>query len=184
MRAVRVRNLVLAALFAALTAVGAFIKIPMPIAAVTLQTMFCVLAGMLLGPWLGALSQAVYVVIGLIGVPVFTNGGGLGYIFEPSFGYLLGLSAGAIVSGLLVGRLKRRFFSVLLASFAGLLAVYVIGVPYLYVIKNVYQGVGMPAGNVLYYGLILFIPGDILKGIVAALLAFKLRPILMETGRI
>lgn len=179
----KVRNLVLVALFAALTAVGAFIKIPMPVSAITLQTMFCVLAGMLLGPWLGALSQIVYVVIGLLGLPIFTNGGGFGYVFEPTFGYLLGLSAGACISGLIVRHMKFRFINVMCASLAGMLAVYVIGVPYLYVIKNVYQSGGMSAANVLYYGMLLFIPGDILKSIVASVLTTKLRPVLTNTRR-
>lgn len=177
----KVRNLILVALFAALTAIGAFIKIPMPISAITLQTLFCVMAGLLLGPWLGSLSQVLYIIIGLIGIPVFTSGGGLGYVFQPTFGYLVGLIAGAFVSGMIIERMKKlSFLTVLFAAVAGMLAVYIVGVPYLYIIKNFYLGKGMPVGDVLYYGLVLFVPGDVLKSIVIAILVVKLKPILAK----
>ena len=68
----KTRALILTALFAALTAVGAFLRIPFPIAPITLQVFFTAMAGVLLGPRYGALSQLVYVVLGLIGLPVFT----------------------------------------------------------------------------------------------------------------
>ena len=79
----KTRNLIIVAMFAALTAIGAFIKVPIPYVPFTLQYLFCALAGLVLGSKLGALSQIVYVAIGLSGVPVFTEGGGIGYIFKP-----------------------------------------------------------------------------------------------------
>ena len=72
------RMLILAALFAALTAVGAFLRIPLGALSMSLQTFFTILAGVLLGAKWGALSQTVYVVIGVVGLPVFTMGGGPG----------------------------------------------------------------------------------------------------------
>ena len=87
----KTRSLILAALFAALTAIGAFLKIPLGALSLTLQFLFTAMAGVLLGPRWGAASQAVYVALGLAGLPVFTMGGGLGYVFQPSFGFLLGL---------------------------------------------------------------------------------------------
>jgi len=77
------------ALFAALTAVGAFIRVPLPIVPFTLQTFFVALSGALLGARRGMLAQLLYVAIGLLGVPIFTKGGGIGYVFQPSFGYLV-----------------------------------------------------------------------------------------------
>ena len=65
----KTRSLILTALFAALTAVGAFLKIPFPLSAITLQFFFTAMAGTLLGKKYGALSQAVYVLLGLVGVP-------------------------------------------------------------------------------------------------------------------
>ena len=71
----KTRSLILTALFAARTAVGAFLKIPFPLSAITLQFFFTAMAGTLLGKKYGALSQAVYVLLGLVGVPIFAQPG-------------------------------------------------------------------------------------------------------------
>ena len=94
-------HMLLAALFAALTAVGAFLKIPVGTVSFTLQVFFTCMAGVLLGPYWGALSQLVYVALGLAGLPIFTMGGGLTYFAVPTFGFLLGLIPMAFVVGLL-----------------------------------------------------------------------------------
>ncbi len=91
-------------LFAALTAVGAFIKVPFYPVPFTLQFLFCAYAGMLLGARKGLYSQLLYVGIGLIGVPVFANGGGLSYVFQPTFGFLIGFIIAAFVMGLFIGK--------------------------------------------------------------------------------
>jgi len=98
------RDLILVALFAALTAVGAFIKIPIPYVPFTLQYFFCALAGIILGSKLGALSQIIYVAVGLVGAPVFTDGGGITYIFKPTFGYLIGF----IVAAYVIGKIREK----------------------------------------------------------------------------
>ena len=85
------RMMLLSALFAALTAVGAFIRLPAGPTSITLQIFFSALAGILLGVKWGAVSQLLYVGLGLLGLPVFTMGGGLSYLLQPSFGFLLGL---------------------------------------------------------------------------------------------
>ena len=70
------RNHILCAIFTALIAIGAFIRIPVPVVPFTLQFLFTTLAGVLLGSRLGALSVTIYIVLGLMGVPVFAEGGG------------------------------------------------------------------------------------------------------------
>ena len=92
MKHMKTKDLVLCAMFVALIAVGAFIKIPVPVVPFTLQFLFTMLAGLLLGPVNGALAVVVYIVLGLIGLPIFTQGGGPGYIFQPSFGYIIGFA--------------------------------------------------------------------------------------------
>lgn len=88
------------AIFTALITIGAFIQIPVPFMDYfTLQFFFVLLAGILLGSKLGALAVLLYVVIGLLGLPIFAAGGGLAYIVRPSFGYLIGFIAGAYVTG-------------------------------------------------------------------------------------
>ena len=100
----KTRTMILCALFAALTAVGAFFKIPFALAAISLQFLFTAMAGVLLGAGYGALSQAVYVLLGLVGVPIFAQGGGFSYVLQPTFGFLLGLIPTAWVIGVLAKR--------------------------------------------------------------------------------
>ena len=120
----RSREIVLFGLFTALIAIGAFIRIPVPVCPFTLQLLFTTLAGLLLGSKKGALSVALYVLLGLVGVPVFTEGGGPSYIFQPTFGYLVGFIAGAW----LTGKLREMsgswsFGKVLFANLCGLAVV-------------------------------------------------------------
>lgn len=164
------RNLVLAALFAALTAVGAFLQVPLGFTSITLQFLFTALAGILLGAKWGAISQAVYVVLGLVGLPVFTQGGGLGYVFKPSFGFLLGLIPCAAVVGALAGN-RGEPKRVIPACLAGLAVLYLVGVPYMGVILNLYLGKGLTVGQIVKSGMLIYLPGDMVKIAVAAIVS-------------
>lgn len=172
------RSLALTALFAALTAVGAFIRIPTPWSAFTLQVLFVFLAGALLGPRYGALAEGVYVLLGLVGVPVFTGGGGFTYVLRPTFGFLLSYIPAAAVVGALVrrGGGAPGFGRIALACLAGLGVIYAVGLPYMAVIVNAYLGQGMGLWEVLWGGMIIFLPYDALKLVLAALLARTLIP--------
>lgn len=168
------RKLVYTALFAVLTAVGAFLRIPLGVSSITLQFLFTAMAGILLGPACGALSQGVYVALGLIGLPIFTAGGGFGYVLQPTFGFLLGLIPAAAI----IGAISRRSSSPLrlaLACLAGLAALYAVGVPYMALILNGYMGKGMSVSGLLWAGMIPFLPGDAIKIAVTALLCPLLR---------
>lgn len=166
----RTRSLVLAALLAALTALGGFLKIPTPISAVTLQFFFTLAAGVLLGPLWGAASQGIYVALGLMGLPIFTAGGGLSYLLHPTFGFLLGMMASAAVAGRLCQGCRpltgRR---VLLAGLAALAVLYLVGLPYMYAVLNLYLGRGLTLWAVVQSGCLIFLPGDALKLALAAL---------------
>lgn len=168
------RKLVYTALFAVLTAVGAFLRIPLGVSSITLQFLFTAMAGVLLGAGGGALSQAVYVVLGLVGLPIFTAGGGFGYVLQPTFGFLLGL----IPSAAVIGALTRRNTSALhiaLACVAGLAVLYAVGVPYMALILNGYMGKGMSVSALLWAGMLPFLPGDAIKIAVTAVLCPLLR---------
>lgn len=184
----KVRNLVLVALFAALTAVGAFLKFSIPVSPVpiTLQTLFCILAGALLGSRLGALSQIVYLAIGLVGFPIFTNGGGIAYVLQPTFGYLLGLVPGAFLCGLIVEKAgKATFLRALIASAVGAASLYVIGLPYLYfVLRGISPDKVTSLTKLFSMGFIPFLVGDAFKCIAAGLLITRLRPLLVKRAEV
>jgi biotin transport system substrate-specific component len=164
------RQLTQAALFAALTAVGAFLRFPLGYTSFTLQFLFTALAGVILGPKWGAASQGVYVVLGLVGLPIFTQGGGVSYLLQPSFGFLLGLIPTAAVIGALAGDGQRRL-RVLGACVAGLGVLYLVGVPYMGVILNLYLGKGLSAWSLVKSGMLIYLPGDSLKILVTVLLS-------------
>ncbi|MCL0105994.1 biotin transporter BioY [Thermodesulfovibrionales bacterium] len=97
--------MVFSAMFAALTALGAFITIPIGPVPITLQPFFIHLGALLLGGYLGALSQFIYVLVGVMGLPVFSGGGsGIGHLLGPTGGYLIGFIVGG---GYLTGRLAE-----------------------------------------------------------------------------
>ena len=133
------RDLILWALFTALSAIGAFIRNPVPLVPFTLQITFTTLAGLLLGSKKGAISVAVYVLMGLIGIPEFTQGGGFSYVLKPSFGFLVAFIIGAFVTGLIIEMNQiPSFLRILGASFAGMAFVYVLGAIYFYIICTYY----------------------------------------------
>lgn len=167
------RALVPVALLAALTAVGAHLRIPLPYVPITLQAAFVCLAGLLLGPWRGGASQIVYVTAGLVGFPVFARGGGLHYVLEPSFGYLLGFIAGACICGLVAGP-APGFWRALLAAWAGMLAIYAAGVVVLYLNLRFVAESDPDIAHTLQLGLSP-LPKDLLVGLLAAWVAVRLR---------
>ena len=170
--------LVLTALFAALTAVGAFFKIPFALAAISLQFLFTAMAGILLGAGYGALSQLVYVLIGLVGVPIFALGGGFSYVLQPTFGFLLGLIPMAFVVGLLsrkgLSRLPWLWLRLAVACVAGLVVLYAVGLPYLYFTL----GGAWSVSKTLVSGCLIFLPFDALKIVCVVLLGVRLLPVL------
>lgn len=176
------RQLVRTALFSALTAVGAFLKIPLGPSAITLQFFFTAMAGCLLGSGCGALSQLIYVALGLLGLPVFTAGGGFSYVLHPTFGFLLGLIPAAWVIGRLA-RSTRSFWRIALAALAGLAVLYAVGLPYMAMILNGYMGKGMDLSAILWAGMLPFLPGDALKILVTALLTPPIRRALDNSAK-
>ncbi|MEG2540629.1 MAG: ECF transporter S component [Clostridia bacterium] len=103
------KKLALSGIFIALIIVGAYIKIPTPLVPVTLQFAFCLLAGLLLGGGNGAACVLIYILMGLVGIPVFVAGGGIFYVLQPSFGYMIGFVFGSYAAGKLIRvRSKNR----------------------------------------------------------------------------
>ena len=176
----KIRTMTRVALFAALTAVGAFISIPLGYSSITLQTFFTAMAGCVLGPWYGALSQLVYVALGLVGLPIFTRGGGIGYLVQPTCGFLIGLIPAAWVIGRIAGR-KPEPKQIVPACLLGYGVLYAIGVPYMALILNPFLGKGMGFSAIMWAGMIPFLPGDMIKILCITLL---MPPILRQLDKL
>lgn len=167
------KRIILIAVFASLTAVGAFLRIPLGFSSITLQVFFTIMAGVILGAKDGLLSQLVYVLVGLVGFPVFTLGGGVTYILQPSFGFLLGLMPMSYIIGLICAK-KPNFPRIVIASILGLAMLYLIGLPYMYLLVNFYLGKALSVSYVIIYGMLIYLPGDFLKIIAAAVICPKI----------
>ena len=162
------------ALFVALMAVGAFVQIPFPLVPLTFQTVISVVCGLLLGAKKGAASMAAYAVAGLIGLPVFSGGGGIYYVLKPSFGYILGFILSAAVAGLIAGRAGLSLRRYIIAALAGFIADYAVGIPYCLIAAHL-LGVADLWG-LLVTGNLIYMPKDAALCILAAVLARKVCP--------
>ena len=172
------RMLVLSALFTALVAVGAFIRIPIPLWPFTLQTLFTTMAGLLLGPRYGTLACTAYMVLGLAGLPIFTGGGGPQYIFQPTFGCIIGFALGALVAGLIVQRAPRRCFGTyVVAALVNIVVVYVIGMVWFWGVKAFYLNDPIGMWTLFVTCFVPTIGVDIVKALAAAALAARLVPV-------
>ncbi|MDO4312786.1 MAG: biotin transporter BioY [Eubacteriales bacterium] len=176
----RAVDLTLCGFFAALIAVGAFIKIEIPVEPYamhfTLQWFFVLIAGLLLGKKRAAMSVCVYLIIGLVGVPVFASGGGPAYLLRPTFGFLLGFALAAFVMGMMMEKkTKASYFWMLLTSAIGLTAYYGVGILYFYFISN--YVIHMPVGwkLVLINCCLLTIVEDALLCVLAVTVCNRLR---------
>ncbi|HOJ13659.1 MAG TPA: biotin transporter BioY [Deltaproteobacteria bacterium] len=174
------RKLALVALFAALTAVGALIKIPLWPVPMTMQTFFVLMAGIVLGPRHGTLSQAVYILVGLMGLPVFSGGGGPSYLLSPTMGYLIGFVLAAWAAGLAAGGGRISFGRALGASVTGTAAIYLVGVPYLALYMHLVLHKPEAVGVALKTGLAVFVPGDILKCLLLTAVAPRIAALLAQ----
>ena len=184
MQGSQTKQMALCALFVALIAAGAFLKVPIPLVPFTLQFLFTTLAGLLLGGRLGGLAVCAYIVLGLAGLPIFAQGGGLGYVLQPSFGYIIGFAAGAYVTGTIANRTEQPGFPRLLAAnFVGLGIVYLFGMFYYALMSRFYLGSPIGLWPLFLYCFLLAVPGDILLCIVGAMLGKRLIP-LIRKGRI
>lgn len=155
------KDITLVALLSALIAVGAFIKIPFLIVPITLQTLFVILSALVLERRLAVLSVIVYLMIGLAGFPVFAKGGGINYIFSPTFGYLVAF----IFATYFIASFKEK--NLYIITFIGMLIIYALGMMYFVFIQYIFSGKVYSISYLLYNLFLVFLPGDILSCVVA-----------------
>lgn len=178
------KDMALVAMFTGLTAMGAFINIPLGPVSITLQSLFVILSGLILGPKLGALSQIIYISLGLMGIPIFANlTGGPQSVMKPSFGFIIGF----IFASYVVGKIAHSGNTVSstriwIGSLVGSIVIYLFGLPYMYYILNIVMGKGFSFIAIMKMGCFLFLPGDFIKFIISSLVAIRILPILSKSG--
>jgi biotin transport system substrate-specific component len=180
MKKLNIRDMAQIALFAVLSIIGGKIAFPILMIPITLQFPVCLLTGMVLGARKAMLAQLVYILLGLAGLPVFAAGGGIGYVLQPSFGYLPGMLLCAGLVGFVADRSdpmrkQLKIWQILPANLAGLLVVYGLGVTYLYAIKNLYAGTGQSFLWAIQAGALPFLVTDGLFCVITALAGPLLR---------
>lgn len=159
--------------FLSLISLGAFVRMPLPFTPVpvTLQTFFVLLSGAFLGAGLGLATQIIYIILGVLGVSLFTNAGaGILYFCGPTTGYLAGFIVASFFIGKMIPRTKNNFINVFALLMAGDLMLLVCGAMWLKLL------IGLSLTKALLIGLLPFIPGDVIKAWVAAAVILKLKP--------
>lgn len=176
-RFVLTQRIVLAALFAALMAVCSQIQIPLPMVPINLALFAAHLCGALLGAKWGALSISAYVLLGLVGAPVYAGfASGPAALFGKTGGYILGYILSAFLVGLLSRRIGFTFKSLCLSMLVGVVACYAFGTVWFMAVT------GLNLMTSLAYCVIPFLPGDAVKIVLAALLALRLKKPLQALG--
>lgn len=169
--------MILAALFAAITAICAQITLNIPPVPFTLQTLAVTLAAMILGSRYGSISMIVYVLIGAFGAPVFAGfKGGFQYLFDKTGGYLFGFILAAFVIGFIMERGPVTLAKAIFANVIGLLIIYAAGVTQLKIVLAV------DWIQALQFGMLPFLIPDAIKLVTATILGVTIRKRLVSAG--
>ncbi|NLZ64955.1 MAG: biotin transporter BioY [Clostridiales bacterium] len=179
---VSTRKIVYSALFTALIVIGSYITIDIQPVPFTMQVPFVLLTSLLLGPVWGTVSIFAYIMLGLLGVPVFSSKGtaGIAYIFKPSFGYLIGFLFASVVIGVISNFKNNDEFTsyqkMLFANLIGICIIYAIGMGYMYLIMKLYLKFEITAKKIFIFGFLIFLPKELIFIFLTAFLASKLKP--------
>lgn len=147
---------------------------------ITLQTFFSTLAGLLLGKKWGTVSVVVYLLLGLIASHSLRRAAASAMVTKPTFGFLLGLAPATFCTGLLFERSRKSWSSAFLASLAGAVILYVVGLPYFYGIMTLYLQQAMTVSQLFAVYCLPTLPGDVIKCIVCASVVGRLRTALSQ----
>ena len=180
MKKITVQDMTLIAMFTVLTIIGGKISFQILTVPFTFQVVVALLTGAVLGARRAFLSQLLYLLMGLAGLPVFSKGGGLAYIFQMSFGYIIGFLFAATLVGYLTDKADadRKNLRPILAipiMLAGLAVIYGFGILHMLVLKNLYAQTGLTMIKALQIGVVPFLLTDGIWCLLAALITPRLR---------
>lgn len=175
-----VKDMVLCALFAAICCVCSIITIPTGIVPVTLGTFGIMVTAMILGTKRGIISVALFIILGAIGLPVFSGmNGGFGVLAGPTGGYIYSYLLMVPIIGMASKCLNKTLSSgmfTMLGCIAAILVCYLVGTVHFMIVMNV-AGKPMGVWAALCACVFPFIPFDLLKAVLAIIIAPRLKPI-------
>lgn len=188
-RKLKTLDLTLAAMFVALMAIGSNITSIVPFLVIggvpiTLQTFFAILAGLILGSRLGAISMIVYTLVGLVGVPVFAQfSGGFSILLKPTFGFILSFILLAYISGKIIEK-NKSLSSFIIAALVGLVINYVVGTNWMYFGYKFWAAA--PAGftyKMAWGWMVLPLPKDLILAVLAGVFAHRMDKTVLSKGQ-
>lgn len=162
------RDLTYCSIMAALTFISGFISIPLGPVPLTLQTLVALLTGLLLTKKNAVIAQGLHIILVLL-ISGFQS------FLSPSFGFVFGFAAGAYVIALILEQYRFTIKTVSLAVLVGSLIFYLIGLPYMALILTGYLGINVSVFQIFQMGMFIFIPGDVIKAVIAVTLGLRLR---------
>ncbi len=178
----QMHNMITAALFAGIMAILSQFTFPIGAVPITLQSFVCALAGGVLGRKWGAISISLWLLLGVLGVPVLTMGkAGPGIFFSPVGGYYVGFILMAWISGFRLAE-KGHFIRQISSALVGLISCYVLGTLWFILYFQYGLGKEMPLLTALTMTAFPFIPFDLVKVVLGVLLGTKIRQSLNQAG--
>ena len=172
----KVKDLTVSAIFCVFIITGAFIRFDIGVIPFTMQFFFVNLAMLTLNRKNAVMSVFMYVILGLIGLPVFAQGGGPGYILNHNFGFITGFIFGNFVSASTLNKIKTpSFINYILVSLLNIIIIYIAGIIYYLLISTVYTGNTVIIKTFLISFLAICLPGDIISLFLSSLIAGRLK---------
>lgn len=169
----KVKDLSIMAILLSLLVVCSKISIQIGPIPITLQTFAVIIIGFILKTKKALILFLTYIIMGIIGIPVFSGGGGFDYLLKPSFGFIIGFLLSALITGI---NSNKKIFT-FIQGFLGLFIIDIFGLLYMYIILNYYMQLDKDIVYVLQAGLTPFILKDSISVLIASLAYVRLKPI-------
>lgn len=160
----------------ALLAVGGFIKIPFAILPITLQPFFLYTIIFTFGRKKSVAATSMYLILGLMGIPIFANGGGIGYLLQPSFGFLIGFVVVSFIAGTILKITdKEDVKTYIIVGCISEVFLYIVGVSYMFVILNFYLNIEKTIPVLVVSYVLPYLPSDILSIVIGAVISNRVK---------
>lgn len=168
------------ALMLALLIICSQLTIPFGPVPLTMQTFSVLMIGLVLPPNYATMTAFIYLVIGLVGLPVFSGGtGGFGSFLSPSFGFAIGFIPASFILSYLNQTIKfKENLKLILSILISTVILYIIGLSYMYIVFRNILNIDTGLTHLLQLGFLPFIPGDIIKSFLAIIIYKRLKLIL------